>query len=136
MGLMMSEGAHNIRLLQGFAPDALAAFRQPGQTHLSPLRFRDSFIVGISELERVLRAPFWLLRREPGNPLVQARLLAFLRVYAALLDLGTNPTNALFHMRNTPIRAFRHRTLFEVVQNGHADDAIAYLRSISSGFVG
>jgi hypothetical protein len=117
-------------------PAALEAFRLPGQTHLSPMRFREFFIVGISELERILGTPLWLIRTEPGDPRIQLRLLPFLRVYAGLMDLGLDPIRAGFHMRNTPIGTFGHRTLFEVVRDGQTDAALGYLESISSGFVG
>jgi len=122
--------------LQALAIGALEAFRQPGEAHLSPSRFREFFALGISELERVLGAPHWLLRTEPKTPRIQLRLLAFLRLYAALIGLGLDPIRAGYHMRNTPINTFRHRTLFEVVRNGQAEDALGYLNSIRSGFVG
>lgn len=121
---------------QAIAPGALEAFRQPGKEHLSPLRFRQFFVLGIGELESTLRAPLWLLRREPDDPVVQLRLLAFLRVHSALIDLGKDPITAGFHLRNTPIRTFRYQTLFEVVRDGRVADALGYLDSISSGFVG
>lgn len=124
------------RSLQAIAPGAFEVFRQPGQAHLSPLRFRQFFGLGVGELERTLRAPLWLLRREPDDPMVQLRLLAFLRVHSALIDLGKDPISAGFHLRNAPIRAFQYQTLFEVVRDGRAADALGYLESINSGFVG
>ena len=136
MGRIRMDSPGSSRSLQAIAPGALQAFREPGQMHLSPLRFRQFFIIGIAELERTLRAPLWLLRRDPDDPLVQLRLLAFLRVHSALIDLGKDPITAAFHLRNTPIRAFRHQTLFEVVRDGRGADALGYLDSISSGFVG
>lgn len=136
MGRTMGDSAGHPRPLEGIPPAALEAFRVPGQTHLSPMRFREFFIVGISELERVLGAPLWLIRAEPVDPRIQLRLLAFLRVYAALMGLGLDPIRAGFHMRNTPIETFGHRTLFEVVRDGRTDAALGYLESISSGFVG
>jgi hypothetical protein len=122
--------------LQAIAPCALEAFREPGQKHLSPIRFRQSFVIPIIELERTLGAPLWLLRQEPDNPLVQLRLLAFLRVHAAVIELGMDPTSAIFHMRNTAIPSFGHKTLFEVVRHGRADHALGYLHSLGAGFVG
>lgn len=136
MGRTMGDSAGHPRTLEGIPPAALEAYRVPGQTHLSPMRFREFFIVGISELERVLGAPLWLIRAEPVDPRIQLRLLAFLRVYAGLMDLGLDPIRAGFHMRNTPIGTFGHRTLFEVVRDGQTDAALGYLDSISSGFVG
>lgn len=132
----MADSARNQRPLEGIPPAALEAFRVPGQTHLSPMRFREFFIVGISELERTLGAPLWLLRTEPGSPRIQLRLLAFLRVYAVMMGLGLDQARAGFHMRNTPISTFGHRTLFEIVRDGQTDAALGYLDSISSGFVG
>lgn len=80
MGRIRVDNPWITRSLQAIAPAALEAFRQPGQTHLSPLRFRQFFILGVGELERTLGAPLWQLRREPDDPMVQLRLLAFLRV--------------------------------------------------------
>lgn len=114
----------------------MEAFRQPGQVHRSPLRFRQFFGLGIGELEDTLGVPLWLLRREPDDSVVQLRLLAFLRVHSALIDLGKATITAGFHLRNTPIPAFRYQTLFEVVRDGRVADALGYLDSISSGFVG
>lgn len=132
----MGDSDSHPRQLEGIPPAALEAFRFPWQTHLSPMRFREFFILGISELELVLGAPLWLLRTDPEDPRVQLRLLAFLRVYAALMGLGLDPIRAGFHMRNTPIGTFGHRTLFEIVRDGRTDAALGYVESISSGFVG
>ena len=136
MGRIGMDSPGSSRSLQAIAPGALEAFREPGQVHLSPLLFRQFFNLGIGELERSLGAPFWLLRQEPDDPLVQLRLLAFLRVHSALIDLGKDPITAAFHLRHTPIPAFRHQTLFEVVRDGGVANALDYLDSISSGFVG
>lgn len=136
MGRTKVDSAKDQRSLSAIAPGALDAFRQPGQAHLSPLRFRQFFVLGIGELERALRAPLWLLRREPDDPVVQLRLLAFLRVHSALIDLGMDPISASFHLRNTPIASLQNQTLFEVVRDGRVADALGYLDSISSGFVG
>ncbi len=136
MGRIRMDSQKSPRALPAIAPGALEAFRQPGQAHLSPRRFREFFGLGIGELERTLGAPLWLLRREPDDSVVQLRLLAFLRVHSVLIDLGTDPITAGFHLRNTPIRAFRYQTLFEVVRDGRVADALGYLDSISSGFVG
>ncbi|PRH81283.1 hypothetical protein [Arenimonas caeni] len=136
MGHTKVDSAKGPRSLSAIAPGALEAFRRPGQAHLSPLRFREFFGLGIGELERTLRAPLWLLRREPNDPVVQLRLLAFLQVHSALIDLGKDPITAGFHLRNTPIPAFQYQTLFEVVRDGRVADALGYLDSISSGFVG
>ena len=116
--------------------EALQAFVEPVAQHLSPIKFRESFILSIRELESTLGAPFWLLRKEPGNPLVQKRLREYLKVHAALMGLGLDATSSLFRLRNTPIPAFRHQTLFEVVRAGRFDDAISYVQSVSAGFVG
>lgn len=136
MGRTKVDSAKDPRSLSAIAPGALEVFRQPGQAHLSPLRFRQFFILGVGELERTLRAPLWLLRREPDDPVVQLRLLAFLRAHSALIDLGKDPITAGFHLRNTPIPAFRYQTIFEVVRDGRVVDALGYLDSIKSGFVG
>lgn len=136
MGRIRVDSPQITRSLQAIAPGSLDVFRQPGQAHHSPLRFCQFFDLGICELERTLGAPLWLLRREPDDPMVQLRLLAFFRVHSALIDLGMDPISAGFHLRNTPIREFRYRTLFELVRDGRVADALGYLDSIRSGFVG
>lgn len=80
--LSMTKAASEFRLWhrQPVARCSLIVFRQPGRPHLSPLRFRTYVNLGNAEPERKLRAPPWLLQREPDEPVVQLRLLAFLRV--------------------------------------------------------
>jgi hypothetical protein len=47
-----------------------------------------------------------------------------------------DPQRAIFLVKNEPIPAFRHKTLLQLVQEGRTEDAIGYLESISTGFVG
>ena len=90
----------------------------------------------MSEPERILGAPLWLLRQEPDHPLAQLRLLAFQRVHAAVIELGIDPASGIFRMRNAPVPSLGNQTLFEVVRDGRADQALGYLHSIGAGFVG
>lgn len=134
MGLIRMDKSRNPRWHHAIAPGALEAFRQPGQPQLSPLKFRKFFHLGTGELERTLRAPLRLLRIENDDPMVQFRLLAFMWVHAALVDLGKDPVTAALHLRNTPIPVFRHQTIFETARDGRVADAMGYLDSISAGF--
>ena len=47
-GRTMGDRDSHPRPLKGIPQAALEAFRFPGQAHLSPMRFREFFIVGVS----------------------------------------------------------------------------------------
>lgn len=59
-----------------------------------------------------------------------------LRVLQTAVDLGNDPKTALYHVKNSPIRSFENKTALEMVEGGRTEDVIAYLRSLSAGFVG
>jgi len=58
------------------------------------------------------------------------------RVLQAAVDLGNDPKAALNHVRNLPISAFENKTAWEMIQAGRTNDVVAYLRSLSAGYVG
>lgn len=58
------------------------------------------------------------------------------RLLLAAQAVQPDPDRAVFLIKNEPIPAFGHKTLMQLVQEGRADDAMAYLDSISAGFAG
>ena len=59
-----------------------------------------------------------------------------MRVLSAAAAVQPDRQRAVFLVKNEPIPAFRRKTLLQLVQEGRTEDAISYLESISTGFVG
>ena len=59
-----------------------------------------------------------------------------LRVLQTAVDLGNDPTTALRNIKNYPIRSFQSKTALNVVEEGRTDVVVAYLQSLSAGYVG
>lgn len=59
-----------------------------------------------------------------------------LRVLQAAVDLGNDPTTALRNIKDHPIRSFESKTALDMVKEGRTDDVVAYLQSLSAGYVG
>ena len=58
------------------------------------------------------------------------------RVLQAAVDLGNDPATALSNIKNYPIRSFENKTALDMVEEGRTDDVVAYLQSLSAGYVG
>src|SRR5690348_5354115 len=58
------------------------------------------------------------------------------RVLQAAVDLGNDPATALRNIKNYPIRSFESKTALDMVEEGRTDDVVAYLQSLSAGYVG
>lgn len=70
------------------------------------------------------------------TPAAQDFARNIVRVLQAAVDLGNDPKTALYHIKNSSIRSFEHKTAWEMIEAGRADDVVDYLRSLSAGFVG
>ena len=57
-------------------------------------------------------------------------------VLAAALQVQPDRQRAEAFVRNEPIVAFGGKTLLDLTEEGRAKDAIDYIESIASGFVG
>lgn len=117
---------------------AFEYFRAPGEDYLSPIKFAKTFSLDRTALARLLSVSPATLRQHPEAAQVQAGLARFVIVYSALLDTtqDVDPVRAAFHFRNTPLRAFGYRTLFEEVEAGNDEGALGFVHSIASGYVG
>jgi hypothetical protein len=116
--------------------DVLESTREPGTSRFSAVGV--AAILGlqqqdIAELAGVHRNT---LRSHPESPRLQSALRDLMRVLSAAAAVQPDPERAIFLVKNAPIAAFRHKTLFQLVQEGRTEDAIGYLESIGSGFVG
>jgi hypothetical protein len=116
--------------------DVLESTREPGTSRFSAVGV--AAILGlqqqdIAELAGVHRNT---LRSHPESPRLQSALRDLMRVLSAAAAVQPDPERAIFLVKNAPISAFRHKTLFQLVQEGRTEDAIGYLESIGSGFVG
>jgi hypothetical protein len=58
------------------------------------------------------------------------------RVLQAALALGNEPRTAVEHIQNSPIRPFEGKTALAMIRDGRTDDVVAYLESLSAGYVG
>ena len=72
----------------------------------------------------------------PNTPKLQAVLRNLMRVLSAASVVQPDRNRALFLIKNAPIPAFRHKTILQLVAEGRTEDAVDYLESVSSGFVG
>jgi hypothetical protein len=57
-------------------------------------------------------------------------------VLQAALALGSGPRAVVENIKNSPIRSFDGKTALEMIEAGRTDDVIAYLESLSAGWVG
>jgi hypothetical protein len=112
------------------------SLREPGTSDLSPALMAATLGVAQHDLAAVIGVHRNTLRLHPESFRVQESLRGLVSVVAAAAQIQPDVTKALFLVKNTPVEMFGHRTLLQVVRDGRTDEALAYLRSISAGFVG
>jgi hypothetical protein len=88
------------------------------------------------ELARLAGVHRNTMRLHPESLRVQATLNDLLQLLSEVVALQPDLQHAVFFIKNEPIAAFAHKSLLQVVAEGRAVDATAYLESIASGFVG
>ena len=76
------------------------------------------------------------LRFHPESPRLQAALRDFVRLLSAASEIQPDWQRVAFFIKNEPIAEFDYKTLLRVAQEARTDDAVAYLKSVASGFVG
>ena len=110
--------------------------RDPVSSNLSAMRTAAALGLKLEDLAAIARVDPEELRRDPDSPRAQAVMLDILRLAYALAELDPDISHTMPMLKSTPVREFDNLSLLDLVRSGRADDAIAYLRSISSGFVG
>lgn len=116
--------------------DMIESSREAGTSRFSASNIAD--ILGLQQQDLAALAGVHrnTLRSHPESPRLQAALRDLMRVLSAATAVQPDTERAFFMVKNTPIPAFRHKTLLQLVQDGRADDAVDYLESIGSGFNG
>lgn len=117
-------------------PDVLEAVHQPGASDLWGTGVAELFglqLQDLATLAAVHRNTIW---KRPNTPKLQVVLRDLMRVLSAASVVQPDRGRALFLIKNAPIPAFRHKTILHLVAEGRADEAVDYLESVSSGFVG
>lgn len=59
-----------------------------------------------------------------------------MRVLQGAVALGNDPTTALRNIKSYPIRSFERKTALDMDEDGRTDVVVAYLQSLSAGYVG
>lgn len=57
-------------------------------------------------------------------------------VVQTVLALGNTPRTAVANIKDSPIRSFEGKTALEMIAADRTDDVVAYLESLSAGWVG
>lgn len=114
----------------------LDSVREPNSVNLSPSLVALQLDVQLQDLATLAGVHRNTIRTHPESPRVQGFLRDVVRVLSAASELQPDVARAWFLIKNAPIREFNHQTLLTVISEGRTDDAVAYLDSVSSGFVG
>lgn len=116
--------------------DVFESTREPGTSRFSASGIASVLGLQQQDLAELAGVHRNTLRTHPESPRLQAALRDLMRLMSAAAAVQPDPQRAAFLVKNEPIAAFRHKTLLQLVQEGRVEDAIGYLESISSGFVG
>jgi hypothetical protein len=116
--------------------DVLESVREADTSRFSATSIADILDMPYQDLATLAGVHRNTLRTHPESPRLQAALRDLMRVLSAATAVQPDTERAFFMVKNEPIRAFRHKTLLQLVQEGRTDDAIDYLESIGAGFTG
>jgi len=111
-------------------------FRAADTPYLSPARIGEFFGFQIQELAERAHVHRNTPTARPQAPQLQKYLQDMVRVLAAAAEMTGSETRAAFLLRNEPLRAFGYKTADILIQEGRADDVIAYLESLAGGAAG
>jgi len=111
-------------------------FRESDTPFLSPARVGEFFGFQIQELAERAHVHRNTPTARPQAPRLQKYLQDMVRVLAASTKMTGDEKRAAFLLRNEPLRAFGYKTADALIQEGRADDVIAYLESLAGGAAG
>lgn len=117
-------------------PVVLEAVHQPGTSDLSATGVAELFGLQLQDLAALAAVHRNTIRTHPNTPRLQAVLRDLMRVLSAASLVRPDKDSALFLIKNAPIPAFRHKAILQLVAEGRTDDAVGYLDSLGSSFVG
>ncbi|NLC36401.1 MAG: DNA-binding protein [Alcaligenaceae bacterium] len=116
--------------------DVLESAREAGTSHLSAANLASMLGLQQQDLAALAGVHRNTMRTHPESPRLQAALRDLMRVLSATMEVQPDAERAFFLIKNQPIPEFRHKTIWQLIQEGRTEDAISYLESIASGFVG
>lgn len=122
--------------MPALSADVLESMREPGTPQLSPARLAAMLEIEQQDLASLAGVHRNTLRFHPESPRVQAALRDLVRLLSVASEIQPDWQRAVFFIKNEPIAEFDYKTLLRVVQEARTDDAVAYLESVASGFVG
>ncbi len=111
-------------------------FRESDTPYLSPARIGEFFGFQIQELAERAHVHRNTPTARPHASQLQKYLQDMLRVLAMATEMSGDEKRAAFLLRNEPLRAFGYKTADILIQEGRADDIIAYLESLAGGAAG
>jgi len=110
--------------------------REDNKPIISPAKFARAFHIQLQDVATEAHVHRNTLRRHPDSPQTQRFLRDTLKVLSAVSGVQDDVSEGMYWIRNHPIPAFAHKTAWELIGEGRTNDVIAYLDSISDGFVG
>ena len=111
-------------------------FRDSDSPYLSPGKVGEMFGLRVQELAEGAHVHRNTPTARPHAAQLQGYLQDIVRVLAVASDMTGDVERAVFLFRNEPLRAFDYKTAEKLVQDGRADDVVAYLRSLAGGAAG
>jgi hypothetical protein len=111
-------------------------FREPDTPYLSPSRIGELLGLQVQELAERAHVHRNTPTTRPQAPKLQKYLLDTVRVLTIATEMTGDEKRAAFLLRNEPLRAFGYKTADALIQEGRADDVIAYLESLAGGAAG
>ncbi|WP_413733554.1 hypothetical protein ACL2XP_14905 [Sodalis sp. RH21] len=111
-------------------------FREPNTAYLSPAGVGDFFDFRIQELAERAHVHRNPPSSRPQAQQLQQYLVDLVRVLAVATEMTGGAQQAVFLIRNEPLRAFGYKTADALLRDGRADDIIAYLESLAGGAAG
>lgn len=111
-------------------------FREPNTPFLSPVRLASFFGFQVQEVADRAHVHRNTPRARPQAPQLQKYLQDLVRVLSVATEMTGDLDRAAFLIRNEPLRAFDRKTADKLIEEGRADDVIAYLESLAGGAAG
>ena len=111
--------------------------REPGSSIISPTRFASVMHIEMQALANAAGVHRNTLSGNPGSARLQDRILDILRVVGALSEsTGADEPDAIYWIKNRPLREFESKTPLELIAEGKVKSVLHYIESVESGYVG
>jgi len=114
----------------------VSRFQEDETPFLSPAKIGEFFGFRIQDLAERAHVHRNAPTARPQTPQLQKYLQDLIRVFAVAEVMTGDRKKAVFLLRNEPLRAFAYKTADALIQEGRADDVIAYLESLAGGAAG